>query len=112
MAKQSHKMRWLFKRKLFRKANFIKCRFCRRQLAYNEATIDHLIPQCKGGQDTKSNWGISCSLCNTMKADMDLEYFQAHYAEIKARFEGRPRRRLRIVRRGRDVFKKRIKRDR
>lgn len=31
------------------------------------ATIEHIIPQCFGGQDNRKNYGISCAKCNHKK---------------------------------------------
>lgn len=36
-------------------------------------TIDHIIPQAKGGQDTWENMITACGPCNTKKGDRTLE---------------------------------------
>lgn len=42
-------------------------------------TIDHVIPQCKGGQDTYANLVTSCATCNRKKGHMDVEDFLTKY---------------------------------
>ena len=52
------------------------CVYCgsnRRQ----DLTIDHLIPQSKGGKNTWDNLVTSCKGCNNKKGDMDVENFTA-----------------------------------
>lgn len=39
----------------------------------NKMTVDHIIPQSKGGQDTWNNLVASCRPCNSFKADKSLE---------------------------------------
>lgn len=42
---------------------------CRRLLAYDETTIDHILPKSKGGGNAYANLQIMCSYCNEAKAD-------------------------------------------
>ena len=37
-------------------------------------TIDHVIPRCKGGDDSWENLTVACSTCNTKKGDKLLEH--------------------------------------
>ena len=37
-------------------------------------TIDHVIPRCKGGDDSWENLTVACSSCNTKKGDKLLEH--------------------------------------
>lgn len=41
-----------------------KCAYCDSQ---EELTIDHIIPQSKGGKDIKTNVVCACKRCNLMK---------------------------------------------
>ena len=36
-------------------------------------TIDHILPQSKGGKDTEENTVPACQLCNNQKADRSVE---------------------------------------
>lgn len=52
-----------------------KCHWCQR--AFNdikEATVDHIIPIGRGGQDRDDNKVLSCGKCNNDKADKLPEY--------------------------------------
>ena len=39
-------------------------------------TIDHILPQSKGGKDTEDNTVPACQLCNNQKADRSVEEFR------------------------------------
>ncbi len=43
-----------------------KCQYCG---ATRKLTIDHVIPRCKGGDDSWENLVVACSSCNTKKGD-------------------------------------------
>lgn len=47
-----------------------KCQYCN---STRNLTIDHIIPKCRGGQDSWENLVVSCSPCNTKKGDKLLE---------------------------------------
>jgi 5-methylcytosine-specific restriction endonuclease McrA len=53
------------------------CTYCKNVIVkYSRATVDHVIPVCKGGQKLgKDNWALCCKDCNKKKADMDLDNF-------------------------------------
>jgi 5-methylcytosine-specific restriction endonuclease McrA len=46
------------------------CQYCG---AKTRLTIDHVIPRCRGGQDTWENLVVACSTCNTKKGNTLLE---------------------------------------
>ena len=46
------------------------CQYC--GSIYN-LTIDHVIPKCRGGQDTWENLVVACCSCNTKKGNMLLD---------------------------------------
>ncbi len=66
-----------FKNKLYRRTNFIKCVFCKKSLARNEATVEHVIPKSKGGLDRYENYHISCEPCNGERGNMDYDEFKS-----------------------------------
>lgn len=47
-----------------------KCQYCG---STKNLTIDHLIPRCKGGEDSWENLLVACDSCNTKKGDKLLE---------------------------------------
>lgn len=46
------------------------CQYCG---ATKKLTIDHVIPKCRGGEDTWENLVVACSSCNTKKGHTFLE---------------------------------------
>ncbi len=49
------------------------------------ATLDHVIPLSRGGQDHSSNWVLACFTCNCLKADMSAAGFIAELKEAGVR---------------------------
>jgi hypothetical protein len=45
------------------------CAYCGCAVALEEATRDHILPRCRGGQDTWENLVLACKRCNNKKAD-------------------------------------------
>jgi len=52
---------------------------------YRYATVDHVVPTCKGGPDHFSNWVLACHVCNSLKADMDAKDFIRELEEAGVR---------------------------
>lgn len=48
-----------------------ECVYCGCSLNLDTATIDHIIPQCKGGQTSWENCAIACKECNNEKDHAD-----------------------------------------
>lgn len=46
------------------------CQYCG---STSRLTIDHVIPRCRGGEDTWENLVVACSSCNTKKGNTLLE---------------------------------------
>lgn len=42
----------------------LRCHWCPRYLAIDEATVDHRIPLHRGGLDNRNNFVIACEPCN------------------------------------------------
>lgn len=60
-----------------------KCAYCQSE---ENITLDHIIPQCKGGLDIKTNVVACCHSCNQSKAHTPWEtwyYQQEFFTEIK-----------------------------
>ena len=51
------------------------CIYCGKPLRLEEMEIDHIIPLCKGGDNSYGNKVCSCPGCNALKAGMSLEEF-------------------------------------
>lgn len=49
------------------------CFYCGEKVTAENATLDHLIPQYKGGKHTKENLKTSCLICNSIKSGKTQE---------------------------------------
>lgn len=49
------------------------CQYCGDPLRPDTATLDHYIPQCKGGESTKENLRACCLICNSIKSGKSHE---------------------------------------
>lgn len=62
-----------------------KCAYCDKNLNQGTATIDHILPKHKGGQNIKSNMCAACGSCNRSKASTLLHEWMneshPHYSE-------------------------------
>lgn len=47
------------------------CQYCG---STRNLTIDHVIPKCRGGEDTWENLVVACGPCNTKKGNIPLEH--------------------------------------
>jgi 5-methylcytosine-specific restriction enzyme A len=46
------------------------CYYCRQKVAFQELTMDHLVPLARGGRSTKENLVPACKSCNNKKKTM------------------------------------------
>jgi 5-methylcytosine-specific restriction endonuclease McrA len=46
------------------------CYYCSSRVAYQQLTMDHLVPLSRGGRSTKDNLVPSCKECNNKKKTM------------------------------------------
>lgn len=51
------------------------CQFCGLKFTPDNLTIDHLVPQSRGGLDEITNYVSCCTPCNRLKTDLPLEEF-------------------------------------
>ena len=49
------------------------CFYCGEKVTSENATLDHLTPQSKGGKHTKDNLKTSCLVCNSIKSGKTYE---------------------------------------
>ena len=52
------------------------CAYCGEHIKQKNMTVDHYVPQSKGGGNNIENLMPCCSRCNTMKASDSLETFR------------------------------------
>lgn len=61
---------------IYRKKNGLHVYYAYR-FGVREGTVDHIIPQHKGGSHRYSNLVLACRSCNSAKADRDYDEFMA-----------------------------------
>jgi 5-methylcytosine-specific restriction endonuclease McrA len=49
-----------------------ECSYCGKELNVRTATVDHIVPQAKGGKNSYTNCTTSCKPCNQWKSDKHL----------------------------------------
>ena len=59
------------------------CAYCGKKIEFDDMTIDHIVPQSKGGKDTPENTVPACQLCNNQKADRTIEEFREFIADLQ-----------------------------
>lgn len=87
------------KKHIYLRDNFT-CQYCGRQSVPCELTLDHVLPQSRGGKSVWENLVTSCKTCNTKKGDLTPKeagmmvlkkpkplssYFYLHMVRSKAR---------------------------
>ena len=60
------------RKELFERDKWI-CHYCGEKVTEENATLDHLTPQHKGGKHTKDNLKTSCLVCNSIKSGKTYE---------------------------------------
>ena len=55
-----------------------RCWYCGQPIRFNEATIDHQLPRCKGGTDLPDNLVAACKRCNSKKGTRTLDEFRQY----------------------------------
>ena len=58
------------------------CKGCRTHFPFRNFTLDHIIPQAKGGSDHIDNLQLLCNACNSLKGDREQVWL---IAELKQR---------------------------
>lgn len=58
-----------------------RCIGCKTLFHYVNLSIDHIVPQAKGGDDTIENLQLLCGHCNSVKGDRDMAYLQTKLKE-------------------------------
>ena len=55
------------------------CAYCGQHMKQKKMTVDHYVPQSKGGGNNIENLMPCCSHCNTVKASDNLESFRLRF---------------------------------
>lgn len=50
----------------------LTCQYCYKRFKKEQLTLDHVVPQCRGGKTNWSNIVTSCLKCNSKKSDKSL----------------------------------------
>ena len=58
------------------------CNGCKGDFPFRNFTIDHIVPQSKGGTDHLENLQLLCGACNSLKGDRPQEYLMARLKEM------------------------------
>ena len=69
------------KHQLFGKQEGPLCGGCRVAFPFRNFTVDHKIPQSKGGSDHFDNLQLLCGACNSVKGDRDHAVLMATLRE-------------------------------
>lgn len=85
-----------YERKLYRNAAALRqghCTYCGKPFDFwgldpdRAPTIDHVLPQCRGGEDTPDNLLVVCSRCNSLKGGMTHGEYLAVMKRKRMEFE-------------------------
>ena len=60
------------------------CNGCKVMFPFRNFTVDHIVPQSRGGTDHLDNLQLLCGACNSLKGDRAQEYLMARLKEMVA----------------------------
>lgn len=69
-------------KKIIYKRSDCSCQICGCELAFEEMSVDHIIPLAKGGDDQMDNLQCACKTCNALKQDFLPGDFYEKIVEI------------------------------
>ena len=59
-----------------------RCNGCATEFPFRAFTVDHIVPQSRGGTDHPENLQLLCSHCNSVKGNRPQEYLVARLREL------------------------------
>ena len=62
-----------------------QCAGCETEFPFRAFTVDHIVPQSRGGTDHPENLQLLCSHCNSVKGNRPQEYLVARLRELGIR---------------------------
>ena len=60
-----------------------RCNGCRSEFTFRNPTIDHIVPDSRGGTDHVENLQLLCGLCNSVKGDRPQDYRSVRLRELR-----------------------------
>ena len=82
------------RRKLLWLRQHRRCVYCRKEIAYDAATLDHVVPRSLGGRGGE-NLVVACATCNSMKGSLTHGEFVSLFGELaRARADAKRERRI------------------
>ena len=60
------------------------CNGCKVLFPFRNFTVDHVVPQSRGGTDHLDNLQPLCGVCNSLKGDRPQEYLMSQLAKMTA----------------------------
>ncbi len=58
------------------------CDGCKGDFPFRNFTIDHVVPQSRGGTNHLENLQLLCGACNSLNGDRPMEYLMARLKEM------------------------------
>ena len=58
------------------------CNGCKEMFPFRNFTVDHIVPQSRGGTDHLENLQLLCGACNSLKGDRPQEYLMTRLKGI------------------------------
>ena len=62
-----------------------RCNGCETEFPFRSFTVDHIVPQSRGGTDHPENLQLLCGHCNSVKGNRPQEYLVARLRELGVR---------------------------